>query len=324
MSEPGKDTVKVLKLYLPYEEYPEFNFVGLIIGPRGATVKNIEAESGAKVAIRGKANPVEGDDALHVQIRAYNLANVEKASVLVKKLLDGVDPAKIIEAREEWPNQNSEVSMSNSGSLSASDSKGEKINCPFYLKVGACRHGDRCTRSHTKPTKSKTIIIPNFYQPNLGDLEEFFEDVFQEVSKFGVVEDALVCSNSGDHLSGNVLVQYNSTKDAQSAMEALHGRFYGGRALTCELAHVDDFREAICRSFENETCVRGGFCNFLHPFHISEALEAKLFMTPRKYSKRTNNPAGNSSGKSSSIGSSIGNSGSLGVSGGGDRGGGAG
>jgi splicing factor U2AF subunit len=30
----------------------------------------------------------------------------------------------------------------------------DKVNCPFYFKIGACRHGDSCTRLHNKPTLS--------------------------------------------------------------------------------------------------------------------------------------------------------------------------
>eukprot|EP01047_Picozoa_sp_COSAG01_P099181 COSAG01_NODE_29244_length_642_cov_0.732965_1_plen_73_part_10 len=26
----------------------------------------------------------------------------------------------------------------------------DKVNCPFYFKIGACRHGDRCSRLHNK------------------------------------------------------------------------------------------------------------------------------------------------------------------------------
>jgi hypothetical protein len=28
----------------------------------------------------------------------------------------------------------------------------------------ACRHGDRCSRLHNKPTLSQTLLIPNMYQ----------------------------------------------------------------------------------------------------------------------------------------------------------------
>lgn len=31
----------------------------------------------------------------------------------------------------------------------------DKVNCSFYFKIGACRHGDRCSRLHNKPTFSQ-------------------------------------------------------------------------------------------------------------------------------------------------------------------------
>lgn len=30
----------------------------------------------------------------------------------------------------------------------------DKVNCAFYHKIGACRHGDRCNRLHNKPLLS--------------------------------------------------------------------------------------------------------------------------------------------------------------------------
>jgi hypothetical protein len=33
-----------------------------------------------------------------------------------------------------------------------------------YLKIGACRHGERCSRKHIKPQYSQTIVILNMYQ----------------------------------------------------------------------------------------------------------------------------------------------------------------
>lgn len=97
----------------------------------------------------------------------------------------------------------------------------DKVNCSFYYKVrgyrrlagararvscasltsvhffgaaqiGACRHGDRCSRKHTKPPFSQTILIANVYQnPRHADpdckltdeelqaqFDDFFEDFF--------------------------------------------------------------------------------------------------------------------------------------------------
>lgn len=27
----------------------------------------------------------------------------------------------------------------------------DKVNCSFYIKTGACRHSERCSRKHNKP-----------------------------------------------------------------------------------------------------------------------------------------------------------------------------
>ena len=40
----------------------------------------------------------------------------------------------------------------------------DRVNCPFYFKIGACRHGDRCSRLHTKPSISPTLLLSNMYQ----------------------------------------------------------------------------------------------------------------------------------------------------------------
>jgi hypothetical protein len=37
--------------------------------------------------------------------------------------------------------------------------------------------------------------------------EDFYEEVFEELSKFGTVEEMNVCDNLGDHLVGNVYVK---------------------------------------------------------------------------------------------------------------------
>ena len=49
----------------------------------------------------------------------------------------------------------------------------DKVNCPFYLKMGACRHGDRCSRIHNRPVLSQTILLQNMVgdaPPSAGDL----------------------------------------------------------------------------------------------------------------------------------------------------------
>lgn len=63
-----------------------------------------------------------------------------------------------------------------------------RVNCPFYFKIGACRHGDRCSRNHMRPQFSTTLVLPHMYIPmppgpdgQPQDDTERFEDFYQEV-----------------------------------------------------------------------------------------------------------------------------------------------
>ncbi|KAJ3089214.1 hypothetical protein HK102_006916 [Quaeritorhiza haematococci] len=171
----------------------------------------------------------------------------------------------------------------------------DKVNCSFYFKIGACRHGDRCSRKHVKPTFSQTILVSNVYQNPAHDsmctltedqLQEhfdlFFEDFFVELAKYGEIEEMNVCDNVGDHLVGNVYVRYRYEEDAQKAVDALNDRFYAGRPLYAELSPVTDFKEACCRQYENSECTRGGLCNFMHLKNVSRKVKKNLFEAQRK------------------------------------------
>ncbi|KAL8192806.1 hypothetical protein R6Q57_027254 [Mikania cordata] len=93
------------KLYIPMKEYPGYNFIGLIIGPRGNTQKRMERETGAKIVIRGKGSVKEGrlqqkrdlkydpseNEDLHVYVEADTQEAVDAAASMVQKLLQPVD-----------------------------------------------------------------------------------------------------------------------------------------------------------------------------------------------------------------------------------------
>ena len=57
---------------------------------------------------------------------------------------------------------------------------------------------------------------------------------------------------------------------AAAALQGLTGRFYNGRPILVEFSPVTDFREATCRQYEENTCTRGGYCNFMHLRPISK------------------------------------------------------
>lgn len=90
----------------------------------------------------------------------------------------------------------------------------DKVNCSFYYKIGACRHGDRCSRKHVKPSYSQTILLPNLYQNPAYDpknkmnpsqlqnhFDAFYEDFWCEMCKFGEPEEVVVCDNNNDRTS---------------------------------------------------------------------------------------------------------------------------
>uniref|UniRef100_A0A4W6FG39 Cystathionine beta-synthase n=2 Tax=Percomorphaceae TaxID=1489872 RepID=A0A4W6FG39_LATCA len=181
----------------------------------------------------------------------------------------------------------------------------DKVNCSFYFKIGACRHGDRCSRLHNKPTFSQTIALLNIYRnPQnsaqsadgltcaISDMEmqehydEFFEEVFTEMEeKYGEVEEMNVCDNLGDHLVGNVYVKFRYEEDAEKAVIDLNNRWFNGQPIHAELSPVTDFREACCRQYEMGECTRGGFCNFMHLKPISRELRRELYGRRRKSTK---------------------------------------
>jgi len=176
----------------------------------------------------------------------------------------------------------------------------DKVNCPFYFKIGACRHSDRCSRLHHKPAFSQTLLVKHLYQHpvRLAELQQaagvvattttnannnntnakngvdpeqaledflcFYEDMYMEFSKFGRLEALHVVDNLGDHMIGHVYVKFFDEEQASDALQVMNGRYYDGRMMQVEFSPVTDFREARCRDFDEDACARGGFCNFLH------------------------------------------------------------
>jgi len=171
----------------------------------------------------------------------------------------------------------------------------DKVNCPFYFKIGACRYGDTCSRIHHRPAQSQTVLLRNMYQNpaamvQLVDgqsleyeenetqqhLEDFYEDAYAELSKFGVIEEMHVCDNINEHLIGNLYCKFSNEDEAQRALQNLNGRFYGGKPIFAELSPVTNFRDARCKDYDKLECSRGGFCNFLHIRNISRDLQRML------------------------------------------------
>ncbi|KAI8028090.1 Splicing factor U2af small subunit A [Camellia lanceoleosa] len=106
---------------------------------------------------------------------------------------------------------------------------------------------------------------------------DFYEDLFEELSKYGEIESLNICDHLADHMVGNVYVQFREEEHAATALRNLTGRFYA----------VTDFREATCRQYEENACNCGGYSNFMHLKRIGRELRRQLFERYRSRHSRS-------------------------------------
>ena len=91
----GGGTTRTVKIRVPTESNPGFNYMGLLLGPRGETLKRMESESGARLQIRGRETlragqqpkGPEDEEPLHVTITASSDQQGDIATRLVNELL---------------------------------------------------------------------------------------------------------------------------------------------------------------------------------------------------------------------------------------------
>jgi len=101
----NEPTIKITdKVMIPQDDHPGLNFMGLLIGPRGNTLKAMEKVSGCKIVIRGKGSVKEGkvqvrdqpmpgeDEPLHAYVEGDEPIKVQKAVAKIKEIIQqGID-----------------------------------------------------------------------------------------------------------------------------------------------------------------------------------------------------------------------------------------
>ncbi|KAL3517938.1 hypothetical protein ACH5RR_020527 [Cinchona calisaya] len=143
---------RVMRLDIPVDRYPNFNFVGRLLGPRGNSLKRVEASTGCRVFIRGKGSIKDPDkeeslrgrqgyehlnDPLHVLIEAELPVNIidvrlNQAREILEELLKPVDESQDLYKRQQLRelamlnNSFKEESPQPRGSLSPFSSSGMK------------------------------------------------------------------------------------------------------------------------------------------------------------------------------------------------------
>jgi len=102
------------KVRIPIEEHPQYNFIGLIIGPRGKTQKELESKTGCKIAIRGRGSVKGGargrrdgkvmdsdDEPLHVVITGDDQRSVDAATDMIEQMLVVIDDEKNVHKQQQ-------------------------------------------------------------------------------------------------------------------------------------------------------------------------------------------------------------------------------
>ncbi|XP_034050676.1 U2 small nuclear ribonucleoprotein auxiliary factor 35 kDa subunit-related protein 2 isoform X2 [Thalassophryne amazonica] len=201
----------------------------------------------------------------------------------VQKMLDEAENQ--LENRGLWMNPEAPV-IENSENYGTEH---DVANCSFFLKTGACRFGDRCSRKHIYPTSSHTLMIRGMFttfgmeescrddydidaclEHSEEELQEYFlefyHDVLPEFRSVGRVVQFKVSCNFEPHLRGNVYVQFATEEKCKEAFIKFNGRWYAGKQLHCELCPITRWKNAICGLFDRQKCPKGKHCNFLHVF----------------------------------------------------------
>lgn len=273
-----KRTKLFKKLYVPVKQYPTYNFIGLIIGPRGNTQKKMEKETGAKIYLRGKGAPTTSEKSgqadnedLHVRVEADNKRSLDAAVAMIEKLLlpvaDGVNAHKRAQLAEL-----ARLEGTYKGDYTCNICKEQghrEYACPFRkttfggITCDSC--GSFCHPMSNCPMSSQlcelswnssglgTSLAPknesklheeiDFTNLYVGHLPQvFYSNRLKELfSPFGKISDAEVIRDRITGLSKCYgFITFENSSDAAGAVEHMNGYEFNGKRLAVRLAGHPD------------------------------------------------------------------------------------
>ncbi|XP_020575720.1 uncharacterized protein LOC110021522 isoform X2 [Phalaenopsis equestris] len=255
------------KLYIPLKEYPNYNFVGLILGPSGNGLKRMEAEAGATILIRGKGSDIRdkgssSDDELHVLILSDSQICLDAAVSMVEKLLVPVDDSynyrksaqlrelaelKGIRVRKSWEMDPCVICGMPSHPTSACPlSATESKTSPNYL-TGSGSLFSSFKSPPISPPPLPSVVNAHGDKPKGFDLANLFVGLLPQsvtIDKlkelflpYGTICSATVLMDKSTGRSkGCGFVKYTNASDASNAIEKMNGYLIDGRKLAVRIA----------------------------------------------------------------------------------------
>ncbi|CAN1195549.1 Splicing factor U2af small subunit B [Linum perenne] len=147
----------------------------------------------------------------------------------------------------------------------------DRVNCPFYFKIGAYR----CFRLHTPSLASVRQQVGNAYDQFRE--EDHAAAALQSLTgRFYADPLNLSCLNTDDYIDELILFFVFTNCFV---------------VVRVGLSLVTDFREATGRQYEENVCNRRGYCNFMHLKKISRELRTQLFGAEAAVHRDTNKKA---------------------------------
>ncbi|MED6113913.1 hypothetical protein PIB30_075230 [Stylosanthes scabra] len=244
------------KLYIPVKEYPEYNFIGLIIGPRGNTQKKMEKESGATILLRGKGSTKasskcdsEKED-LHVLIEADNQKSLDAAVGMVEKLLVPVEEERNEHKREQLKElAQLKATRRDENVCSVCGDKGHRqYACPNLestfkfdlfdtgfsssLSTGSSLNSVQNRQTRRGREINDKVLYVGYLPQSIDDnrLTELF-------SPFGKITEANIVKDRTTGISkGYGFVKFEDSQDAASAITHLNGFKIEGKFLKVNIA----------------------------------------------------------------------------------------
>ncbi|GAW21449.1 hypothetical protein ANO14919_109680 [Xylariales sp. No.14919] len=169
------------KVYIPTKEFPEMNFIGQLLGPRGRSLAEMNTQSGANIVVRGKGSVKEGrrrgrgmavgrrdtgssqdHEPLHCLITADTHEKIKKAKALLQ------DTIEVIVMSPDHSNHRKSQQLRDlaviNGTFRDDENRGERHRDAWKREIGASIKCNICGGGHVSRDCADGNIIPPWRQ----------------------------------------------------------------------------------------------------------------------------------------------------------------
>lgn len=213
------------KVPIPIHKHPTYNFIGLIIGPRGKTQKELESKTGCKIAIRGRGSVKEGargrrdgkfmegdDEPLHVVITGDDQKSVDAATDMINQMLVVIDDEKNVHKQ----NQLRELALLN-GTLKEDEycslcaEKGHRaFECPRRFSLNKQAIAVKCANCGDSSHPTRDCPLKGKEQKNEKELDSDYMSFMAELDG-RKVEKLAATANAGTAAAAPLLTSTGIT-----------------------------------------------------------------------------------------------------------------